>query len=136
MTDQIHVGVPYVTPSSRNGEICKSSASAILRSSSLDHAVIIDLLEAGYSTVEPDNAIELLLVKLHAIVEFTALSVGSVNGCRQRFSVRGHNAMNVLRNPSFLFPYVMECLALNFRGSSGIFHFRRCRNFFPVRPRQ
>src|SRR6266404_7654894 len=39
-TDQIHVGVPYVTPSSRNGEMCKSSVSAILRSSSLDHAVI------------------------------------------------------------------------------------------------
>src|SRR5215471_109345 len=38
-TDQIHVGVPNVTPSSRNGEMCKSSASAILRSSSFDHVI-------------------------------------------------------------------------------------------------
>src|SRR5436190_18233928 len=38
-TDQIHVGVPYVTPSSRNGEMCRSSASAILRSSSFDHVI-------------------------------------------------------------------------------------------------
>src|SRR5437764_4788356 len=39
MTDQIHVGVPYVVPSSRNGEMCRSSASAILRSSSFDHVI-------------------------------------------------------------------------------------------------
>ena len=32
---------PYVTPSSRNGETCRSSASAILRSSSFDHVVIL-----------------------------------------------------------------------------------------------
>src|SRR5271167_825134 len=42
-TDQIHVGVPYVFPSSRNGEMCKSSASAILRSSSFDHVDIVCL---------------------------------------------------------------------------------------------
>src|SRR5437899_12741628 len=39
-TDQIHVRVPYVLPSSRNGEMCRSSASAILRSSSFDHVII------------------------------------------------------------------------------------------------
>src|SRR5437899_2549998 len=40
-TDQIHVRVPYVLPSSRNGEMCRSSASAILRSSSFNHVVIM-----------------------------------------------------------------------------------------------
>src|SRR6266700_1173136 len=39
-TDHIHVGVPYVTPSSRNGEICRSSDSTILRNSSFDHELI------------------------------------------------------------------------------------------------
>src|SRR5947208_10955024 len=40
-TDQIHVGVPYVAPSSRNGAMCRSSASAFLRSSSFDHVLIV-----------------------------------------------------------------------------------------------
>src|SRR6266699_2528652 len=40
-TDQIHVGVPYVFPSSRKGEMCRSSATAILRSSSLVHVFIV-----------------------------------------------------------------------------------------------
>src|SRR5262245_61357856 len=40
MTDQIHVGVPYVTPSSRNGEMCRSSALAILRSWSCGHGIV------------------------------------------------------------------------------------------------
>src|SRR6266568_6882914 len=45
-TDQIHVGVPYVTPSSRNGEMCRSSASAILRSSSCSQLSFPELLIA------------------------------------------------------------------------------------------
>lgn len=50
-TDQIHVGVPYVSPSSRNGEMCKSSASAILRSSSLFHVTIaLSILIHGHSS--------------------------------------------------------------------------------------
>ncbi len=37
-----HVGVPYVTPSSRNGAMCRSSASAILCRSPFNHRAISD----------------------------------------------------------------------------------------------
>jgi hypothetical protein len=46
--DQIQVGVPYVFPSSRNGEMCRSSASASLRSSSFVHVVICVIFFATY----------------------------------------------------------------------------------------
>ncbi len=39
-TDQIHVGVPNVTPSGRRGAMCRSSAPAMAASSSAVHSVM------------------------------------------------------------------------------------------------
>jgi hypothetical protein len=39
-SDQVHVGVPQVVPSSWNGVMCRSSRSAIWRNSSCDQVLI------------------------------------------------------------------------------------------------
>src|SRR6266436_5171683 len=52
-TDHIHVGVPYVTPSSRNGAVCRSSASEIFRNSSFAHSAI-----CWYSLLRPQQRLD------------------------------------------------------------------------------
>lgn len=56
-----HVGVPYVFPSSRHGEMCRSSVSAILRNSFFDHVANLNLLLLRCFRLSPEQHVSALL---------------------------------------------------------------------------